>query len=148
MRLPERQRGAAFLEFALCISLFVLLLFSIFEFSRIMLLDVQLHAALRSTARYVSTFSASDDCQSLAAEMLEDELELFGTYDRVSTFSAEYVNTSTPSLNLTLAAGAPCGVCRLLGQDDMQLTVRASAIMENDNVCTSGWGTESGGGEE
>jgi Flp pilus assembly protein TadG len=91
-RVPERERGASAVEFALVAPILILLVFGIFQFSIVYNRQQGLHAAAREGARIASL------PQTTSSEI----------NDRVMAALDGIQFDTPPSITITPASGQPC----------------------------------------
>ncbi|MGX9900239.1 TadE/TadG family type IV pilus assembly protein [Arthrobacter sp. SA17] len=112
---PFGEKGAAAVEFALIVPIFLVLVLGIFEFGRAFNIQVSLSEAAREAARYAAvnyadTDYGDEDAQNagLAAapsvELVQDDVDL--TYDDGACSPGDNV-TATVTFNTTYLTGLP-----------------------------------------
>ena len=86
------RRGGAFLEFAVALPVFVMLLFGVFEFGRVLWIENALHYSVQQAAR----------CASINANSC-------GTSDATRTYAANLAGAGIPSSAFTVSLSTSCG---------------------------------------
>ncbi len=109
-RLPKRdgRRGAAAVEFALVLPLFVAILFGAIEYGWVFYQTFGVASAVRDGLRFGATVlqTASPDPKAAAVKRAQDLLSGVGISPASVTINASYLGSS-PSKALTLSATMP-----------------------------------------